>query len=693
MKRKSILFKIAIVLLPIFLAALAAVTGASYFSTKSLSNSQIQTAMDNRLNETVKEVERVFQKHGMISEAIAGIVGAQTNTLSRDAYVAILKKLVVTDEDTMGGGIWFEPFKYDAKVKYFGPYVYKDGSKLVYDNEYEIPSYDYPNQDWYKIGADPSIGMAWTEPYYDTHTKITMMTATTPIVDGTGTFIGTATADINLETIDKEILSLHFGSTGTALLLDKSGKYLVNSDPEKIMSDKFTIQTEKNKQLAALGATMLKNSADGGSGRGHGTYTEGGKKYRIYYTAVPGRPFIIALKVTESELLRPLNRMLATNIAIGFVFTIPVFLAAFFIMRKISKALNSTVEHLSLIASGDFTRDVDEQHTKMQDEVGHIAKALQHMQVSLRKLISDINTINQTVLKDSGELKNVSENMTTTSAGVSIAINEITDGTASQAEDMTAIAGTIGDFGETIDHMTASIEDIGQASASISSKAEDSSRKMNQLTASIEKTGVLFENLESRIKEFTGNISKINEITGLINSIADQTNLLALNAAIEAARAGEAGRGFAVVADEIRTLAEQSKDSSNDINKLISSVSGHMTEILSSTTEMDGEMKLEETSIKAAMVIYEEIMHGVNGMIKQLKELAQSARAINAEKDTIGTRTEQISAVAQQVSASSEEIAASMDEMNQAAKTINTSTNKLSDLSGDMQTQIAKFKI
>ena len=100
---------------------------------------------------------------------------------------------------------------------------------------------------------------------------------------------------------------------------------------------------------------------------------------------------------------------------------------------------------------------------------------------------------------------------------------------------------------------------------------------------------------------------RITEIISVIDGIAFQTNILALNAAVEAARAGEQGRGFAVVAGEVRTLAQRSAASAQEIKALIEA----SVQNVKSGTER----------VQAAGVTMTEIVQGIDRVQRLVTEI------------------------------------------------------------------------
>ena len=127
-----------------------------------------------------------------------------------------------------------------------------------------------------------------------------------------------------------------------------------------------------------------------------------------------------------------------------------------------------------------------------------------------------------------------------------------------------------------INEMTATIYEVSQMSSSTSETVNrayklsvNSERDATHSRVAMDKLFVELGDTAQLVSNLNNEASQISNILQVIKGISEQTNLLALNAAIEAARAGEAGRGFAVVADEVRELSKRTKDSTEQIQQQI----------------------------------------------------------------------------------------------------------------------------
>jgi len=189
--------------------------------------------------------------------------------------------------------------------------------------------------------------------------------------------------------------------------------------------------------------------------------------------------------------------------------------------------------------------------------------------------------------------------------------------------DMTATAVT---------QMTASITEVAghvqhtaEEATTANALADDGDRVAANSRKAMEMLARTVANIGNAVNQLAGETQQIMSAAGMIQSIAEQTNLLALNAAIEAARAGEQGRGFAVVADEVRALASKTRDSTQQIQAIIQSLTSKADEAVAIAQIGDKEAAQGLAQVVEAQQALQGIRDAVNRITGMSQQMAAAA--------------------------------------------------------------------
>ncbi|KPW56772.1 Methyl-accepting chemotaxis protein [Pseudomonas syringae pv. broussonetiae] len=335
--------------------------------------------------------------------------------------------------------------------------------------------------------------------------------------------------------------------------------------------------------------------------------------------------------------------MITVATALALVISI---LAAWVITRQITTPLQETLEVVERVASGDLSRNL---RVDRKDELGKLQSTIQRMTVSLRELVGGIRDGVTQIASAAEELSAVTEQ---TSAGVNSQKVE-TDQVATAMHEMTA----------TVQEVARNAEEASEAAVAADQQARDGERVVNEAIAQIERLASAVGNSSEAMGALKQESDKIGSVLDVIKSVAEQTNLLALNAAIEAARAGEAGRGFAVVADEVRSLAQRTQKSTEEIEALIARLQSGTQQ---AATVMDSSRELSTSSVeltRRAGGSLENITKTVSAIQAMNQQIAAAAEEQSATAEEINRSIINVRDVSEQTSAASEETAASSVEL------------------------------
>ena len=286
--------------------------------------------------------------------------------------------------------------------------------------------------------------------------------------------------------------------------------------------------------------------------------------------------------ITSVQILAP-EQYLTALVIILPVASIVLFGVSFFFLKQIIFPLNRITHEAQELVDGNLQVKIEK--TERADEIGSLTN-------SLSALFDMLNVQSM--------ITNLSESVQS--------LNELANNMASSSEEINA----------STEEISSTIQEINNGAV-----------KQNNLITNVLQSGTTLQN------NFQHNSVSLRQTSKLIEGINNKINLLALNASIEAARAGEYGRGFAIVAENIRRLADESKESLDQANTIITDLERNLNTNISSIIR----------EIQSISEVSEETTAGTEEMSASVEEFSASIQELSVKSIELAQISENLSTI------------------------------------------------
>ena len=255
--------------------------------------------------------------------------------------------------------------------------------------------------------------------------------------------------------------------------------------------------------------------------------------------------------------------------------------------------------------------------------------------------------------------------------------NEISATIAQQEQSATQLATAVTQTTSIMDELEASSQQSAEQAKVAASAAANVSDLAGSGTHAVNNTLTNMAALQQKVTVISAQIEALNEqtrqignITDLVGDLANQTNMLALNAAVEAVRAGDHGRGFAVVATEIRKLADQSKQSVDQINTLILNIRNAIQSTTGVTKEGIEMVQSGVVSTKGTAETFMQVTDAISNVVISSQQISLTAKQQAIATQQVVTAMNGLNEGATQTTAGISQTRISTQQLNEAAKSL-----------------------
>jgi len=533
-------------------------------------------------------------------------------------------------------------------------------------------------------------GVYWLDAYQDILSNKIMTTVAVPVIKN-GEMLGLLGYDVNLDSLNSIRKEIEQTMDNQLIVLDKDG-VAITSFLSKGNGKSYFLNNKKDVEfIEHEDKKQFQWSDDIFNGKfdklsfhyqdveyiGNATKSEKFDWYIVSFQDVK------TVKENKTQIIFVSLIGIVGGLIIGVVLAI-------YISNRITRQIVAIREAIKKTSNGDFTSQL-EIHTK--DEIEELANDFNLMVDQMGKLVKDVKTNVELTKESAVGLRTISEENSQSISEIALVVEEIAQGSANQSNEMDRGTRSVMELGEEIEELSALSKTMEENANQASIQLVHENESIEQLKQAYEKVEESFKKVADMVQSLNEKSKEISYVTNVISEIAEQTNLLSLNASIEAARAGEHGRGFSVVASEVKKLAEQSKESANNIRSIIESVAKDTLNTVQMITTVEQDNQIQKEAVDAVSNSMRVMSHSVEQIIQSLEEGLGSIEKIRTKKEDVVSMIEGLSAVSQQTTASTEEMATVIEEQSASANEVSNYAKKLSQQMEQIDEEMQRFKV